>query len=39
MDWKERTILLAPRSPDLTTLDFFLWAHMKTIVYATNLYP
>ena len=25
-----------PRSPDLTPLDFFLWGHVKTIVYATN---
>eukprot|EP00102_Acyrthosiphon_pisum_P006741 XP_003240351.1 PREDICTED: uncharacterized protein LOC100573963 [Acyrthosiphon pisum] len=23
-----------PRSPDLTPLDFFLWGHLKTIVYA-----
>lgn len=21
------------RSPDLTPLDFFLWAHIKTVVY------
>ncbi|GBL85364.1 hypothetical protein AVEN_34565-1 [Araneus ventricosus] len=24
-----------PRSPDLTTLDFFLWGHIKGQVYAT----
>lgn len=24
-----------PRSPDLTPLDFFLWGHVKTLVYAT----
>jgi hypothetical protein len=26
----------APRSPDLTIPDFFLWAHLKNNVYATN---
>jgi len=29
-----------PRSPDLTPLDYFLWGHLKTVVYAnppTNL--
>ncbi len=25
----------APRSPDLTPLDFFLWGHLKNIVYKT----
>nr|XP_015922443.2 uncharacterized protein LOC107450974 [Parasteatoda tepidariorum] len=24
-----------PRSPDLTPLDFYLWGHMKSIVYET----
>ncbi|KAJ4434862.1 hypothetical protein ANN_23433 [Periplaneta americana] len=24
-----------PRSPDLTCLDFFLWGHMKQLVYET----
>jgi hypothetical protein len=24
-----------PRSPDLTPLDYFLWGHVKSIVYAT----
>lgn len=24
-----------PRSPDLTPLDFFLWGHMKSLVYET----
>jgi len=24
-----------PRSPDLTSLDFFLWGHVKSLVYAT----
>ncbi|XP_022170290.1 uncharacterized protein LOC111033711 isoform X1 [Myzus persicae] len=23
-----------PRSPDLTPLDFFLWGHLKTVIYA-----
>jgi hypothetical protein len=27
---------LGPRSPDLTIPDFFLWAHLKNNVYATN---
>lgn len=26
-----------PRSPDLTPLDFFLWGHIKTIVYRTSV--
>lgn len=25
-----------PRSPDLTPLDFFLWGHLKTVVYKTQ---
>ncbi|KYN06954.1 hypothetical protein ALC62_02077, partial [Cyphomyrmex costatus] len=24
-----------PRSPDLTPLDFFLWGHLKFVVYKT----
>jgi len=24
-----------PRSPDLSPLDFFLWGHLKAIVYAS----
>ncbi|KAE9536207.1 hypothetical protein AGLY_007430 [Aphis glycines] len=24
-----------PRSPDLTPIDFFLWGHLKTVVYKT----
>jgi hypothetical protein len=24
-----------PRSPDLIPLDFYLWGHLKTVVYAT----
>ncbi len=24
-----------PRSPDLTSLDFFLWGHLKSLVYET----
>ena len=27
----------APRSPDLTPLDYYLWGHMKTLVYETNV--
>ncbi|XP_056413945.1 membrane cofactor protein-like isoform X7 [Hyla sarda] len=26
-----------PRSPDLTTLDFHLWGHLKAIVYAVKI--
>ena len=26
-----------PRSPDLTPLDFFLWGHLKTLVYDTPI--
>ena len=25
------------RSPDLTPLDFYLWGHMKTLVYETKV--
>jgi hypothetical protein len=28
---------MAPRSPDLTPLDFFLWGHVKNIVYRENV--
>ncbi|GBO30314.1 hypothetical protein AVEN_49583-1 [Araneus ventricosus] len=28
---------MAPRSPDLTPLDFFLWGYLKHLVYATPL--
>jgi hypothetical protein len=31
---KAKTIEFHPRSPDLTPLDFFLWAHLKSVVYA-----
>jgi hypothetical protein len=24
-----------PRSPDLNPLDFYLWGHLKSLVYAT----
>ena len=26
-----------PRSPELTPLDFYLWGHMKTLVYETKV--
>ena len=26
-----------PRSPDLTPLDYYLWGHMKTNVYETEV--
>ena len=28
-------VACSPRSPDLTCLDFFLWGHMKQLVYET----
>jgi hypothetical protein len=36
---EERTVsknLWPPRSPDLTTCDFFLWGHLKSTVYKSN---
>jgi hypothetical protein len=30
-------IAWAPRSPDLTPLDYYLWGHMKTLVYETKV--
>jgi hypothetical protein len=27
-----------PRSPDLTPLDFYLWGHMKDLVYEVQIY-
>jgi len=27
----------APRSPDLSPLDFFLWRHLKTNIYKTTV--
>ncbi len=37
--WIERgeTILWAPRSPDLMPLEFFLWVHIKSNVYKTQM--
>ena len=26
-----------PRSPDLTPLDYYLWSHMKMLVYETKV--
>ena len=26
-----------PRSPDITPLDYYLWGHMKTLVYETKV--
>ena len=28
---------MAPRSPDVTPLDFFLWGYVKTIVYKSTV--
>lgn len=30
------TIEWPPRSPDLTPLDYFLWGHLKNVVYKTK---
>ena len=31
------TIAWPPRSPDLTPLDFYLWSHIKSIVYSEEI--
>ena len=31
------SISWAPRSPDMTSLDFFLWGYIKNNVYKNNL--
>ena len=36
MDWKERIILLASTFARFDSIRFFLWGHVKTIVYATK---
>jgi hypothetical protein len=37
--WFGRGELVAwpPRSPDLAPLDYYLWVHMKTLVYETKV--
>jgi len=30
--------LWLPRSPDLTTCDYFFWGHLKSTVYKSNLH-
>ena len=32
----DRNITWPPRSPDLTPLDFYLWGHIKSLVYVKN---
>jgi hypothetical protein len=34
MDRQRRPTAWPPRSPDLNPLDFYLWGHLKTLVYA-----
>ena len=34
---RARTINWLPRSPDLTLLDFYLWSHIKSIVYSEEI--
>ena len=37
--WLDRggPVAWPPRSPDLTHLDYYLWGHMKTLVYETKV--
>jgi hypothetical protein len=37
--WLDRgvPVALPPRSPDLTPLDYYLWGHMKTLVYESKV--
>jgi hypothetical protein len=34
MDRQRRTHSWPPRSPDLNPLDFYMWGHVTTLVYA-----
>ena len=34
---RDGPIRWAPRSPDLTPLDFFLWGHVKSNIYKTSV--
>jgi len=36
LDWTSHPQEWLPRSPDLTSLHFFLWGHLKQQVYATR---
>jgi hypothetical protein len=31
-----KPVVWPPRSPDLTSLDYFLWGHHKTVVYSSK---
>ncbi|GFV61566.1 hypothetical protein TNCV_4543981 [Trichonephila clavipes] len=31
------TVAFAPRSPDLSPLDFFFWVHLKSLAYETTM--
>ncbi|KAJ4435220.1 hypothetical protein ANN_23798 [Periplaneta americana] len=33
MDRSRRACILAPKSPDLNPLDYFLWDHIEKLVY------
>jgi hypothetical protein len=37
MDWVQVTNRMASKIDDLTTLDFFFWAHLKSLVKHTQL--
>jgi hypothetical protein len=34
--WKMENVEYPPRSPNLTTLDFFLWVTLKNVVYTSK---
>ncbi|GBM82027.1 hypothetical protein AVEN_94179-1 [Araneus ventricosus] len=35
MDWRGGPVPWPPRSPDVSSHDYFLWGHLKTLVYAS----
>ncbi|PNF36795.1 hypothetical protein B7P43_G09632 [Cryptotermes secundus] len=34
---RDGSVVWPPRSPDLTPLEYYLWGHMKTLVYETKV--
>ncbi|GFW21597.1 uncharacterized protein TNCV_4281121 [Trichonephila clavipes] len=37
MDWTDGPVSWPERLPDLSCLDFFLWGHIKSLVYASPI--
>ena len=35
LDWTGRTMAWPPRSPDFAPKDFFLWSHIKALIYTS----